>query len=550
MRRKLTPRSSLATMQKEARRWLKALRAGDAGARTRLEQALDPAPATPTLRDIQHALAREHGLAGWAALRGALAAMPATHGTSPSADPLESLLQAASAGDTARIAAILDRHPAIVSERGLLRGHIGRRTALHFAVGGRHDAAVALLLARGADPNVRDEGDDATPLHFAAEGSQLHLVKLLIEHGADPIGSGTFHQLDVLGWLTVFGDGRRDVADYLLAQGAQYTIWSATALGENAAVRRVVGTAPEVLRDRMDTTNLKRTPLHLAVVKGHPDTAALLLELGADPATLDAAGLTPLAQAAFLGQHALAVQMLAAGAPIDLPAAVALEREDDVRRLLAVEPGALAPGGRWDTVIIRAAEASSGHLVATLLATGASVQVRDRTDAAVDLTSGYTPLHAAGFRGNAEAVAVLMAHGADGTARESRYGGTPAGWANYAKHLAVRDQILAGPIDLFDVAQYDLAHRVPEVLARRPGTLEQRFAEAVGAMTGDAQWSAWGWMTPLAMAVAHDSTATVKALLDAGADPGVPGPDGRSLAARADDEGLDAIALLLRGRRA
>jgi hypothetical protein len=88
------------------------------------------------------------------------------------------------------------------------------------------------------------------------------------------------------------------------------------------------------------------------------------------------------------------------------------------------------------------------------------------------------------------------------------------------------------------------------VLARRPGTLEQRFAEAVGATAGDAQWSAWGWMTPLAMAVAHDSTATVKALLDAGADPGVPGPDGRSLAARADDEGLDAIASLLRGRRA
>jgi ankyrin repeat protein len=537
-------------MQKEAKRWLKALRAGEAEARKRLEQVLDPAPAIPTLRDIQHALAREHGLAGWTALRDALAALPSGDGASAATDPLESMLRAASTGDTARITAILDQHPAIVSDRGQLHGHIGRRTALHFAVGGRHEAAVALLLARGADPNVRDEGDDATPLHFAAEGSQLRLVRLLIEHGADPVGSGTFHQLDVLGWLTVFGDGRRDVVDYLLAHGARYTIWSATALGENDAVRRIVGGTPEVLHDRMDTTNLRRTPLHLAVVKGHPHTATLLLELGADPASLDAAGLTSLAQAAFVGQRAVAEQMLAAGAPIDLPAAVALEREADVRRLLAAEPGALAPGGRWDTVIVRAAEASSGHLVEMLLAAGASVQVRDRTDAAVDQASGYTPLHAAGFRGNAEAVAVLMAHGADGTARESRYGGTPAGWANYAKHAAVRDQILAGPIDLFDVAQYDLAQRVPTVLARRPGTLEQRFADAVGATAGDAQWSAWGWMTPLAMAAAQGSAATVQALLSAGADATVLGPDGRSLATRADDDGLDTIASLLRAQPA
>ena len=146
MRRKLTSRSSLATMQREAKRWLKALRAGEAEARKRLEQVLDPAPAIPTLRDIQHALAREHGLAGWTALRDALAALPSGDGASAAIDPLESMLRAASTGDTARITAILDQHPAIVSDRGELHGHIGRRTALHFAVGGRHEAAVALLL--------------------------------------------------------------------------------------------------------------------------------------------------------------------------------------------------------------------------------------------------------------------------------------------------------------------------------------------------------------------------------------------------------------------
>ncbi len=40
------------------------------------------------------------------------------------------------------------------------------------------------LLARGANPNVRDE-DERTPLHQAVLGNSLGLVGLLIESGAD-----------------------------------------------------------------------------------------------------------------------------------------------------------------------------------------------------------------------------------------------------------------------------------------------------------------------------------------------------------------------------
>jgi hypothetical protein len=66
MSRSLTPDSSLETLKKEARRWLKALREGDVRARQRLVEALsDPAaPAEPSLRNVQLAMAREHGLAG------------------------------------------------------------------------------------------------------------------------------------------------------------------------------------------------------------------------------------------------------------------------------------------------------------------------------------------------------------------------------------------------------------------------------------------------------------------------------------------------------
>jgi Leucine Rich Repeat (LRR) protein len=66
-------RRSLDSLKKEAKRWLDALHADAADARGRLERALPNVPATPTLRDVQRALAHEHGFPGWTALKLALA---------------------------------------------------------------------------------------------------------------------------------------------------------------------------------------------------------------------------------------------------------------------------------------------------------------------------------------------------------------------------------------------------------------------------------------------------------------------------------------------
>src|SRR5262245_36116918 len=72
MPRKITPATSLDTLKKEAKRWLKAIRANDADARARLSRAVPGAPDPPTLRDVQHALAREHGYDGWVAFKAAV----------------------------------------------------------------------------------------------------------------------------------------------------------------------------------------------------------------------------------------------------------------------------------------------------------------------------------------------------------------------------------------------------------------------------------------------------------------------------------------------
>ena len=61
--------SSLDNLKKAARRWLNALRAGDPDARRRLERATPIAPAHPVLRDVHHALAREHGHESWMDLK-------------------------------------------------------------------------------------------------------------------------------------------------------------------------------------------------------------------------------------------------------------------------------------------------------------------------------------------------------------------------------------------------------------------------------------------------------------------------------------------------
>ena len=76
MPRTITPATSLDNLRKEAKRWLKELRAGHHDARSRFERAYPSAPVNPVLRDVQHALAREYGHESWITLKQALEKRP------------------------------------------------------------------------------------------------------------------------------------------------------------------------------------------------------------------------------------------------------------------------------------------------------------------------------------------------------------------------------------------------------------------------------------------------------------------------------------------
>jgi ankyrin repeat protein len=525
MPRNLTSRSSLDNLRREAKKWLKAIRENDPDACARFERVHPDPPANPGLRHVQHALALEHGFSGWSALKDRLAGRPDGPPIAHRDDAHRALLGAAEGGDAELVGEILRIHPDLVDERGTLAGHTGLRAALHFGV--HHESVVRTLLEHGADPDVRDEGDAATPLHFAAERGDLDVVRLLVEYGADPIGAGTGHELTVLGWATCFDHAYHpEVAGFLLAHGAEHTIHTAVAMGDAEFIRTLARRSPADLDQPMDRTNLRRRPLHLAVIKGQATSLTALLDLGADTEAEDAARLTPLDQAALSGKSELAERLIERGAVIRLPAAMALGRTDDVVRLLRGDPDCLRPGGRWETLIIRASQLASGPVVEALINGGASVNVRDRDQTSVDSTQGYTALHAAAFHGNISAARVLLRHGASRTARDSTYVATPAGWADYAGHGEIRDLILDGEIDILDAIAFDRLDRIEEIITRDPQALERTVGEHL--TTGTKPWIDPAW-TPLGYAVAHGKSGPVQLLIERGANPAVRDSEDRGL---------------------
>jgi ankyrin repeat protein len=223
-----------------------------------------------------------------------------------------------------------------------------------------------------------------------------------------------------------------------------------------------------------------------------------------------------------------------------LPAAAALGRDAEVARLLMRDPDALKPGGRWVNLIVRASEHGSGEMVDTLLRNGAPVNIRDNPKTSIDSTAGYTPLHAAGWNGNLNAIPVLLSYGADVRAREEKYHGTPAGWADYAGHKEARDLILRGPVDIIDAIQYDLIDRAGSIIEEDPATLSRPFRD-YGLFPMDAE----AWHTPLAYAVMRGQEKVVRLFIERGADATLRSPGGETLSEIAQKAGHREIARIL-----
>ena len=90
-------------------------------------------------------------------------------------------MRACAAGDLSTLRDFLQKDPALARDR------VAGTTGLHVAV--HHPDAVRLLIEHGADPNARDEGDNATPLHFAAAAGMFESVRALLDGGSASVTS-------------------------------------------------------------------------------------------------------------------------------------------------------------------------------------------------------------------------------------------------------------------------------------------------------------------------------------------------------------------------
>ena len=220
------------------------------------------------------------------------------------------LVDAAAAGDTARVRALLDEGVDVDAARA------DGATALLWAAHRDDAATIALLLAAGADVNAADD-HGVTPLARACENASAVVVQRLLDAGADP---NTVQTNGLAPLMTAARTGNLDVVNALLAHGADVDAATAatheTALMWAVAERRldVVRTLVDHGADVHPRRQQAFSPLIAAARNGDIETAKVLLAAGARVDDTGVDGAHPLAYAVIAGQSAFAHFLLEQGA--------------------------------------------------------------------------------------------------------------------------------------------------------------------------------------------------------------------------------------------
>jgi ankyrin repeat protein/catechol 2,3-dioxygenase-like lactoylglutathione lyase family enzyme len=296
----LPDRPSLEFLKKRARERLQVMRQTEP--RTKLAAAL-------------LAVAHDYGFDSWRALK---AEVDRRRNTTVAA-----FFDACARGDIDTLRHLLAADSSLIAATKPGAPH-GGWTGLHEAVKSTQLDAVKLLLANGADPNAREAGDNTTPMHWAAATGRREIVEALIDAGGDVHGYGDVHELDVIGWGSLYHGpdedptrptpARLEALALLEEHGARHHIFSAICLGDLSRIQRLVEENPAALDRRMSGFEHGQTPLHFAISRKRYDILDLLIELGADVEAEDRNGRTAMAVAMLHGDREAMTRLHAAGA--------------------------------------------------------------------------------------------------------------------------------------------------------------------------------------------------------------------------------------------
>jgi ankyrin repeat protein len=589
MSRKLTPKSSLDSLKREAKRWLKALHSNAADARARLDRILPGGSQTPTLRDVQHALARELGFPGWSELKAQLAL-----GGQP-ADPREALVRrfldnacpdhhVRGGGDHVRAMhtamRLLTRHPEIAHASFATEVVCGELTAVKQALVDQPGLALARDSAASderagsggsGDLYSKDLGPKGwEPLLFlcftrlplpAANENAVAIARALLERGADPnvyFMAGGSRYTPLVGAIGEGEEGRpahpqRDaLVRLLLEHGAEpydmqvgYNVhfkgdvlWLLELIYERAIQlgRQTDWDDPEWPMLAMGNYGSgARWYLGMAIKNDDLALAEWCLAHGAGPnaAPPKAAQLSQQSlyeQAVRRGQAAMAELLVRYGAtPVD----VALS---DVEQFTAACL-------RLDRDEIAARLTRHPELIAEAAPLLAAAR-RDRVDVVrclldlgmspnVESAKHERPLHAAAQQNSVNVARLLIERGADVDPVESNWGGTPMGNASYAQHREVIDLLSEYSRDVWELVYAGKLERLKVLFVEQPEL----------ARIGSEQNTPLMWLPTfdedLAMNVA-------RLLIAYGADPTPRNKEGMTAVDRAERLGMTDVAAMLR----